>query len=451
MFVLKFSSVKLGEQIGLLMWRTGRRWSVREIAKAAGLSPAYLTFLRNGSRTNPSEDTVGKLCKFFRIERDELLEPFQHGESDGAGTEQEQIPFAKRTLNFCKELLHANNPDQVVELLSLWEDSFDDAEMPEVYQEKQVMTVQAFIQQGEFDKAAELLEFCLQHPLSEMMQARVLLVRGHIRHHCEGPQTAVKDYLEALELADGKEDRELLYSLHQWLAAGYRELEEYGLAIYHLEHTLRLFPAEGRLNQKVEHCLQLGQIQLHVRSYEGALQAFRRAESCMEALGDEKKYTTLLYWKAKARIGMHQFEKAAELLQEGLRRQQMEGDPTGVAAFMIELTSCFQKMERWEDMEYYARRAAISYENINEYGEAARAKMLHIKALMHLQKDPAMLEEMLDPVCAVFHTSNWHHELAIAWGIKADLNRLKGKSTEALHISFRALKIYEEYRWSATE
>jgi transcriptional regulator with XRE-family HTH domain len=49
--------------------RSGRRYTNEEVGDAVGVSGAYLSALRNGTRRNPSREVLTGLARFFGVQR----------------------------------------------------------------------------------------------------------------------------------------------------------------------------------------------------------------------------------------------------------------------------------------------------------------------------------------------------------------------------------------------
>ena len=63
--------MSIGEQIKIT--RENKNLSKSELAKKINVSPAYITMLENGKKTNPSYDVINKIADALYISLDELL------------------------------------------------------------------------------------------------------------------------------------------------------------------------------------------------------------------------------------------------------------------------------------------------------------------------------------------------------------------------------------------
>ncbi len=53
--------------------RTSKKLSLRALARRANLTPAYISQLENGTKTNPTRQTLEKLAKALGVAVSELL------------------------------------------------------------------------------------------------------------------------------------------------------------------------------------------------------------------------------------------------------------------------------------------------------------------------------------------------------------------------------------------
>ncbi|MGZ4164023.1 MAG: helix-turn-helix domain-containing protein, partial [Tumebacillaceae bacterium] len=241
----QFSSSRFEQQIELLKKCTGKRWTIREIAKETGISPAYLIFLKNGHRRNPSHEILVKLSHLFGIAPENLLETETDVQTQPQTPQIETGEFTSQTLQFCKQLLLSNNPEQVLQLLSLLESSVTESDSFEAYVEKQLIKASAYVQLGAYDQSEAILSEMQTLPLHDTFVAKLLLVRGYMNTRRGNAAQAITDFQTALQHTEHSKPVELVCLLHMELSQRYKEFDEYGLVIYHVEQTIRHLPEQA--------------------------------------------------------------------------------------------------------------------------------------------------------------------------------------------------------------
>ncbi|MGZ4111417.1 MAG: tetratricopeptide repeat protein [Tumebacillaceae bacterium] len=348
-----------------------------------------------------------------------------------------------QTLQFCKQLLLSNNPEQVLQLLSLLESSVTESDSFEAHVEKQLIKASAYVQLGAYDQSEAILSEMQTLPLHDTFVAKLLLVRGYMNTRRGNAAQAITDFQTALQHTEHSKPVELVCLLHMELSQRYKEFDEYGLVIYHVEQTIRHLPEQADDKKHAHLYVELGRIHLKVMSLTAASQALTTAASFHTLQQDLSLQGEILYLMSKVKYFQKDYEHAIQLLESGMQLRQQIGDHAGIAACLLDMAACQLKFEQWEAGETCAQRAVISFENMNDHVQIARAKLLQVEALFHLHGDANRLLSILTAVCNEFEHLQCWLDLAAAHRLKADLLNHLGLCEEALASSMLALQLYK--------
>ncbi|MGZ4032086.1 MAG: tetratricopeptide repeat protein [Tumebacillaceae bacterium] len=439
-----FSSKKLDHLIDSHKSKTGRRLTIREVAKETEISPAYLTLLKNGQRNNPSMDVVVKLSQFFKVAPEELLEDNEIKTTDSRTmAEPASDTQMERTLQLCEQMIKTNNSAQAIDLLQLLESS-PEAQRPDLQTEIQLTKARALLGLQRLDEANQVVETCLEQPLTTRQRATSLYLLARIHFFRERYTLTLADLLQAKELAEACQDQELLYQIHYSLGITYKETYEYGSSIYHFECAQRMFPSSLPLQQKGHMLMGMGNTYLRLMSVGAAMSAYEGAEAIYRECGDQTLIAAVRHNIARVKMIEGKYEEAIAALQESLKTHQLVGEHIGIAADLLETAHCYKALEQWDKVREFAFRASVTYENGNKLGLAAQAKLLMIEAAVYGQQ-AGELKAPLDDIIVVFRELEWHLFLAQAYHLKATVLLQAGQSEEALAMSLEALELYGKY------
>jgi tetratricopeptide (TPR) repeat protein len=441
-----FSSSKLEDLIESYKVQTGKRLTIRELAKETSISPAYLTLLKNGQRTNPSMDVVLKLSAFFQVDPEELLEDEEAKRGEPKLSEHEPAAGdqARRMLELCEQLIAANSAQQALDLLAIL-DASGETYSREFRTEIQLARASALIALGRYEESLSLLDECLKDSLAPLLRAKALQICSRARYYSERYALAIENLLEAKGLAEGCGDRELLYRIHFALGLCYNQTHEYGSSLYHYECAARLFPENMPPIQKAHLLMGMGNTHLYLNSISASRLAYREAEEIYRNEGERKYLAGIQHNIARADFLEGKYESAIEGFKEALRMHQEAGEHLGIALDHLELAACYKELGKWERVEEHALRASITFENGNKRGMGARARLLMIEAMLQRKTPPANAVELINEVIDVFRDLNWHLLVARAYHVKAAWLKEQGREDEALALSLQALDLYGTY------
>jgi tetratricopeptide (TPR) repeat protein len=445
-----FSANKFDMLIERHKAKTGRRLTIREVAKETSISPAYLTLLKNGQRNNPSMDMVIKISHFFQVPPEELLEDGAEHVSNRPAAIETRVPSdlqAERTLEMCEQLIASKSEAQALELLNLLQDTA--AYSPQFQITMELIQAQALLGLKRYDECKEILAACLTHPLSKEQKAKALHLQGRIYYVSEKYSQAIAELLEASELAEEAQAKGLLYQIHYLLGICYKETYEYGSSIYYFESAQRLFPSTLPILRKGHLLMGMGNTYLRLMSLGAAMSAFVAAERIYQEVGDQKFIADIQHNIARVKMMEDEYEAAILLLQESLKTHQVVGDHLGIAADLLEIANCYHHLQQWEKVREFAFRSSVTFENGNKQGLAAQTKLLMLEAMLQLKIVDSSMYQILDEIIGVFLGLEWHLLLANAYHLKARLLVEEEQAEEALTFSMKALDLYGQYASTA--
>lgn len=438
-----FSAKKLDRFIDEYKSKTGKRLTIREIAKETKISPAYLTLLKNGQRQNPSMDVVVKLSQFFQVAPEDLLEGTELQMTESKQAEKPVLSQTDRTLHLCQQLIETNSATQALDLLAMLEGT-PEAKQKGYQIEFQLTKAKAMLSLWKLDEAMNIVDECFTLDVTTHERAKIFHMRARILFTRERYKASLCDLVEARKLAESSCDLDLLYQIEYMLGITYKETHEYGSSIYHFETAQRLFPENRPLLQKGHLLMGLGNTYLRLMSVDAAMHAYKEAETIYLEANDPKFIADIQHNIARVKLIEKQYEEAITIFQGSLKIHQTIGDHLGIAADLFEIAHCLKEMEQWEKVREFAFRSSVTYENGNMEGVAAQAKLLMVEAMLRLH-DLNSAGRILDEIIKVFEARDWHLYLAHASHLKATLFQGEGKETEALQLSMKALDLYAKY------
>lgn len=450
-----FSAKKLNQLIDHLKYITGHRWTIREIAEKTDISPAYLTLLKNGQRTNPSMDMVLKLSEFFNVPPDDLLEA-EIG--SGAGTQRTVESYEmttpspiRQTIQMSEQLIQSNNPQQALELLKLIRTDYLQEEMPDLYQEAELARASALVALRQYEEAEPILATVSQEGMPASNRLKALYLQSRMLYQQEKYRPAISSLQAAKDLADSIHDSEYLYKIHYSLGLCYNQSSDLGASIYHYEMAYHFFPESLHLVHKAHLSMGMGLTYMRLHSLNKAREIFQYAYQIYNDLGEIKYRADIEHNLACIDTINGEYEAAVEQFLHCLPAFQSLSDHVGIANTLYQLAICYKEMKRWSEMEDNALRAVITYENLQQKGQAARAHLLLAEAQFQRHPHEADVLPMIDKAYDVFTELDWTVDQAKALYLKATVFQQRGELETALGNSLDALALYSEHHMHVLE
>ncbi|MCX7569222.1 tetratricopeptide repeat protein [Tumebacillus sp. DT12] len=445
-----FSSAKLEQLIDGLQQRSGRSWTIREISGATGISPAYLTHLRKGSRKFPSLEVIDRLCRFFQIRLFDLIE-----EGDGdpwlstQDTPESDPPMAtwqgriRQALDLCNRMIAARDPQHALELLSLLGGShqFFSGER-DLEAEMKLTQAAALIELGEFDGAAEVLDALLSGTVSDKVRTRALCLQSEVCLR-RGRTAEARSALQAAKtVAMAAEDHELTVHVMSSLGQYYAKLGEHGAAVYYYEKARQQSAGPGGCPEQARVLLRLGIEQMKILNFDAAERTLCTAKA--HSAPDDGVRADADHYLGRLACLRGDMEQAILHLNRALIAHRESGRCRDAGSDLLMLAMCKRRMNNWHDVSEHALESAISFENVNERRSAVRARLLWIESQMqgdHLQEQLsqwlAEIGEELTGVDSPLDSARWLH-------LQAEMCRRTGHVELGLTLSLQALSLYED-------
>lgn len=449
-----FSAKKLNQLIDHLKHITGHRWTIREIAEKTDISPAYLTLLKNGQRTNPSMDMVLKLSEFFTVPPDDLLET-EDGTANGHRTvesyEMTTPSPIRQTIQMSEQLIQSNNPHQALELLKLIRTDYLLEEAPDLYQEAELVRAAALVSLRHYEEAILVLQTVSQEGVPVLNRLKAFYIQSRMFYQQEKYRPAISSLQAAKELADSIHDQEYLYKIHYSLGLCYNQSGDLGASIYHYEMAYHFFPESLPQIHKAHLSMGMGLTYMRLHSLNKAREIFQYAYQIYNDLGEVKYRANIEHNLACIDTINGEYEAAIEQFLHCLPAFQSLSDHVGIANTLYQLAICYKEMKRWSEMEANALRAVITYENLQQNGQAAKANLLLAESQFQRNPHESDVLPMIDKANEVFEELDWTVDQAKALYLKAMILRQRGELETALGNSLEALALYSEHHMHVLE
>jgi tetratricopeptide (TPR) repeat protein len=459
-----FSADRLDTLIDTLKRKTGRRWTIREIAREVDISPGYLTLLKKGQRSKPSMDVIMKLSQFFSVAPEQFFEgeggPQLHATPLDGGLEPAPVRTdeegqARQTLQVCENLVANGSYRQALDLLAM---ILGAAAPSPLKKEARFLKARALLGLRQYDDAMSMVESYLDPENRSIDRAQALSIRGRMKVQTDRIEEAIRDFLEALELvahaeASNEHDRveELLYRIHFTLGVCYMERGEYGASIYHWEMANRWFPVSYSVNTRAHLLMGMGNTYLRLQNWQAAERAYEQSEELFRELGDPKFLADIKHNMARIDMLNSRYPEALEKFKACMQAHQSAGDHLGIGNDLYEMALCDKELAGWEQVSELALRAMVTFENGNVLRMAAKAKLLLTEARLQLGGTPEQALVSIGEVKAVFEELSLHTELSKVLRLQAEICQRMGDHEEALKLSMQAYDLYVAHNKSAEQ
>lgn len=445
-----FSSAKLEQLIDGLQQRSGRSWTIREISGATGISPAYLTHLRKGSRKFPSLEVIDRLCRFFQIRLFDLIEEGEPdpwlSTQDALEPEPPQATWQERIrqgLDLCNRMIASRDPQHALELLSLLGGSHqfysNDVDLDT---EVRLVEAAALIELGELDQAADLLELLLAGAVSDKVRVRALCLQSGICLR-RGETAEARAALQAAkEVARAAEDHELIEHVMSALGQYYAKRGEHGAAVYYYEKARQHADGSKGRSEQARVLLQLGIEQMKILNVDAAEWTLCTAKA--QSAPEDGGRADADHYLGRIACLRGDLEAASEHLHRALLAHREAGRCRDAGSDLLMLALCKRRSKRWLDVSDHALESAISFENLNDSRAAARARLLWIEAQLQLGNQEEQLPRLLAEVGEVLDEIDSPLDSARWLQLQAELCRRNGHVELGLSLSLQALSLYEK-------
>lgn len=175
-----------------------------------------------------------------------------------------------------------------------------------------------------FEEAQKYLER-LPSNISERL-AIGLLQNSAVAYRSLGQMnTALSNYLEAVEFAESRKDTAMLTVLYNNIGTVYNDMEDPERAIYYLQRSLEMAETENSKSDILRARLNLGNALSTGEQYEEALENYELAEELFLELRPQVPPAILLHNQGKTLAKMGRYEEGEELMLNSLELTEQIG------------------------------------------------------------------------------------------------------------------------------
>lgn len=175
-----------------------------------------------------------------------------------------------------------------------------------------------------FEEAQKYLER-LPSNISERL-AIGLLQNSAVAYRSLGQMnTALSNYLEAVEFAESRKDTAMLTVLYNNIGTVYNDMEDPERAIYYLQRSLEMAETENSKSDILRARLNLGNALSTGEQYEEALENYELAEELFLELRPQVPPAILLHNQGKTLAKMGRYEEGEELMLKSLELTEQIG------------------------------------------------------------------------------------------------------------------------------
>jgi tetratricopeptide (TPR) repeat protein len=431
----KFSANELNLLI-IEKQKDGER-SLRDIARESGISIAYLSLLRNGSKKNPGPKTMSKLCKYFNVTANELYETGKEG--------QQEANLTSSTIDLCEDLISKGETEKAnVALTMLIEQYSSRSEYAYLYHQAVLLQAVALASDGKNDEAARILSGYISEDFPEQIKILAYYQYSRVLYR-QGFFDEATDYAEeGLKLAERTNSQSIILKLHYILGIGYSRAAKHGKSILHYEKALEYFEEAG-LSQQAHILFGLGQTYLFIHDAQSAKEYLQSSQEIYEQLANTKAVGDTKHNLSRCYFLTGKYDIAIELLHEALKLHKETKAVNGVAYDYLELARCAIKIGDLGTARDFATKATITFESVNNFGQSARSSLLHIEVLRLASENTTTQISMLLEIIDFFETHKWLPELARSLSIYAELTESTEGTVKANEAYKRAVNVYQSY------
>lgn len=258
-------------------------------------------------------------------------------------------------------------PEVAIELLAeLIEENPESDDLSHYYNS----LAQAHSLKGDHKKAIQMFEEAqkylerLPSNISERLSIGLLLNSAVVHRSVGQMNTALSNYLEAVEFANSRKDTAMLMVLYNNLGTVYNDMEDPERAIYYLQTSLEMAEIENSKSDILRARLNLGNALSNNEQYEEALENYELAEGLFLELRPQVPPAILLHNQGSTLAKMGRYEEGEELMLESLELTEQMGILEGSYYNYLVLGSMYLDTGRLKKSVRFLSNASSAAERI---------------------------------------------------------------------------------------
>lgn len=440
---MKFSPYKLNLLLSSRYNDTDSRKTLRSVASEIGISAGYLALLRNGSKTNPGPRTISKLSRYFNVAPEAFFE------SEPIPTSSSHASL-KITVELCDDLISTDRADKALDVLNqLIVSQSQELREANLYNSAVLLRAVAVSRQGDSEDGLRMLdEFLHQGSLEISAQSLAFYERSRVQYGIGYYERAIEDAKRALDLIQGYEDAEsqveLMRKCNYVLGTYYARVCRFALSILHYDRA-RTLVKDIKDRDTANIFLGLGNTYLLMNEPKIAEQHLLSARKIYEEHHDSQSTANVYHNLSRCYFLQENYTKASELLHRALEMHQQIQTMKGVAYDYMELARNAFKTGDYETAKELATRSSMTFREIRDEGQAARARLLYFESLLHSEGDLKPITDELVTIIQDFTARKWVKELGKSRRLYATLLEMNGQLEESIQIYKEIIADYESY------